>query len=71
MFQIDWKCVKMIDVDIKRCPYQRGGPYHIETSPLICRVNQKTCWYMIETSVMKEFMMGDNISSSDMIFGFE
>ena len=30
------------------------GPYHIETSPLSCRVNQWTGFYMIRTSVMKE-----------------
>ena len=29
-------------------------PYHIETSPLICRANQWTGFYMIGTSVMKE-----------------
>ena len=31
-----------------------GGSCHIETSPLICRANQWTCIYMIETFVMKE-----------------
>ena len=30
------------------------GPYHIVTSPLICRENQWTGFYMIGTSVMKE-----------------
>ena len=30
------------------------GPYHIETSPLICRANQWTGFYMRGTSVMKE-----------------
>ena len=34
-----------------------GGSYHIETSPLICRANQWTDFYMIGTSVMKEFML--------------
>ena len=29
------------------------GPYHIETSPLICKANQKTGFYMIKTSAMK------------------
>ena len=29
------------------------GPYHKETSPLICRANQWTGFYMIGTSVMK------------------
>ena len=30
------------------------GPYHIETSPLICIANQWIAFYMIETFVMKE-----------------
>ena len=30
------------------------GPYHIETSPLICKANQWTSFYMIVASVMKE-----------------
>ena len=30
------------------------GRYHIGTSPLICRVNQWTGFFMIGTSVMKE-----------------
>ena len=32
------------------------GPYHIETSPLICKANQWTGFYMIRTSVMKELI---------------
>ena len=31
-----------------------GGRYHIETSPLICRADQWTSFYMITTSVMKD-----------------
>ena len=31
------------------------GPYRIETSPLICSTNQWTGFYMVGTSVMKEF----------------
>ena len=31
-----------------------GGPYHIETRPLICRTNQWTCFYKIGTSVVKD-----------------
>ena len=31
-----------------------GGPYCVETSPLICIANQWTCFYMIGTTVMKE-----------------
>ena len=30
-----------------------GGPYHTETSPLVCSVNQLTHFYMIRTFVMK------------------
>ena len=33
-----------------------GGPYHIETSPLICRANQWTGFYMIGTSTIKELI---------------
>ena len=31
-----------------------GGPYHIDTSPLICTANQWTGLHMIRTFVMKE-----------------
>ena len=34
--------------------FHYGGPDHIETSPLVCRANQWTCFYMIGTFVMKE-----------------
>ena len=30
-----------------------GGPYLKETSPLICRANQRTGFYVIRSSVMK------------------
>ena len=33
--------------------FHDGGLYHIETSPLICRSNQWTGFYMIGASVMK------------------
>ena len=36
--------------------FQEEGPYHTETSPLICRANQWTSFYMIGTSVMKTLM---------------
>ena len=36
--------------------FHDGGPFHIETSPLICRVNQWTSFYMITASVMKELI---------------
>ena len=32
------------------------GSHHIETSPLICRANQRTGFYLIGTSVMKELL---------------
>ena len=32
------------------------GPYHMETSQLICKANQWTGFYMIRTSVMKVFI---------------
>ena len=35
--------------------FQDVGLYHIETSPLICSANQWTGFYIIGTSVMKEF----------------
>ena len=31
-----------------------GGPYHIETNPLICSANQWTDFSMIGTSAVKE-----------------
>ena len=34
--------------------FHDGGRYHIETSPLICSVNQWTDFSMITASVMKE-----------------
>ena len=36
--------------------FHDGSPYYIETSPLICRANQWTDFYMIGTFVMKELM---------------
>ena len=33
--------------------FHDGGWYHIETSPLICRANQWTGFYIISASVMK------------------
>ena len=35
-------------------PFHEAGAYHIEISPLICIVNQRTGFYMMGTSVMKE-----------------
>ena len=41
-------------VDLKL--FHDGGRYHIQTSPLICSVNQWTGFYMTAASVMKELM---------------
>ena len=44
----------------KPVPYQLffdGGPYHIETSQLICSANQWTGFYMTGTSVTKELIL--------------
>ena len=40
--------------------FHDGGRYYIETSPLICRPNQWTGFYMITVSVMKEFKLNEN-----------
>ena len=34
--------------------FHDGSPYRTETSPLICSGNQRTGFYMIGTSLMKE-----------------
>ena len=34
-----------------------GGPYHIESSPLICTASQWSVFYMIRTSVTKELII--------------
>ena len=31
-----------------------GGTYYVKTSPLICKANQWTGFYMLGTSVMKK-----------------
>ena len=36
--------------------FHDGGPYHIETSLLVCSTNQLTGFYMIGTSVKTELM---------------
>ena len=36
--------------------FLKGGPYRIATSPLICRANKWSDFYMIGTSVMKELI---------------
>ena len=41
--------------------FHDGSRYHIETSPLICRANQWTGFYMITASVMKELIVSDKM----------
>ena len=36
--------------------FHDGGRYHIETSPLTCSANQRTGFYMISASIMKELI---------------
>ena len=38
--------------------FHDGGPYHIQTSPLICSANQWNGFYIIGTSVMNEIRNG-------------
>ena len=40
-----------------------GGPYHRETSPLICSANQWNGFYKIGSSVLKEFKKDIEIES--------
>ena len=47
--RINWEICKII------YPFQDGGRYHIETSPLIWGANQGTGFYMITASVLKGF----------------
>ena len=37
----------------KALTFRDGGRYHIETSPLVCRANQWTGFYMITASVLQ------------------
>ena len=37
--------------------FHDGGPYHMETSPLIFSANQWTGYYIIRTSDVKELIM--------------
>ena len=37
--------------------FHDGGRYHVETSPLICRANQWTGFYMITVPIMKELII--------------
>ena len=40
--------------------FHGGDPYHIDTSPLICRANQQTSFCIMGTSIMKEFTKDEN-----------
>ena len=48
------KCLSIMRLDLRKVTLFNGGTNNIETSPLICRVNQWTGFCMIGTSVMKE-----------------
>ena len=49
--------------NVSNAVYHGGGRYHIETSPLICRANQWTGFYMITVSAMKELKTLPRITS--------
>ena len=40
-------------IELSLNPFHDGGRYHLETSPLICRANQWTGFYMMTAFVMK------------------
>ena len=47
------------------------GSYHIETSPLICSANQRNQWtgfYLIGTSVMKEYAFLGRLFNGKIIY---
>ena len=46
------------------------GPYHTETSPLICRASQWTGFNIIGTSVMKELKLGSCACFKQTEFGY-
>ena len=48
--------------------FHDGGCYHIETSPLICRANQWTGFYMITALVMKELTVANQIKIEKLHF---
>ena len=53
------------EVSFMRCTFHDGNRYHIETSPLIGRGNQRTGLNMIETSVIKAVKIeADSIDSA-------
>ena len=41
--------------------FHDAGPYHIETSPLIWRVNQWTGFYIVGASVMKDLSVTETV----------
>ena len=64
---------KFIDLRFSDCqfshePFQDGGRYHIETSPLICGANQWTGFYLITASVLKG-LRGGIVLSYTHIYG--
>ena len=58
----------MCDIFVKNrhLLFHDGRPYYIETSPLICRANQWTDFYMIGNSIMNVFMSYVCVYESDL-----
>ena len=50
-------------------PFDDGGRYHIETSPLICGANQWTVFYMITASVFKELITSNSLNMRSKVSG--
>ena len=48
-------------IELSLNPFHDGGRYHIETSPLICRGNQWTGFYMMTAFFMKGLNSFQNI----------
>ena len=52
---------------ITNCRVEFRGLYHVEISPLICRANQWTGFYMIGTSVMKELIAAITVEGEERV----
>ena len=49
-------------------PFEWLKPFHIETSQLICSVNQLTCFYMMGTSVAKRLVWDEIVIQYNYVF---
>ena len=45
---------RVLNTPLFNLTLNEGGPYHIENNPLTCSANQRTGFYIIRTSVIKE-----------------